>query len=238
LVGDLLPSRLKWDIGKSAWRYARAIKYILLFLLAVLFGLTRDFSLLQGDPLITFFSGAMGKLTLGIVAAVFTLSLFSNRFWCRNLCPAGAFLSLLNGVRLFRRIQPPRYPAYCDMGVETADDLDCLHCDRCAIARHSRESGNPATPVPWQKNAFALALFLVAAAFCAGTFQQLERILPAMTAPSAGLPGSSGKPRDINTDTFKRLMQERKLSDHPAEFSTPVLMQEAPPESGASTTKN
>ena len=35
------------------------------------------------------------------------LSLFYARFWCRNLCPAGAFLSLLNGVRLLRRFVPP-----------------------------------------------------------------------------------------------------------------------------------
>ncbi|HNT88474.1 MAG TPA: 4Fe-4S binding protein, partial [Candidatus Hydrogenedentes bacterium] len=60
------------------------------------------------------------------------LSFPYRRFWCRNLCPAGAFLALLNRPRILRRLSPPTHPARCDLGVRNAEELDCIRCDRCA----------------------------------------------------------------------------------------------------------
>ncbi|MHC4730375.1 MAG: 4Fe-4S binding protein [Planctomycetota bacterium] len=134
LVGDLRRRRFATDPHPSVWRYGRAVKYALLALLAVLFAWTRDYGVLGADPLITFFGDAGGVFLLGIAAVA--LSLVFRRFWCRNLCPAGAFLALLNGVTLLRRLLPRAQVGRCDLGVRSTDELDCLRCDRC---RHEEE---------------------------------------------------------------------------------------------------
>ena len=69
-----------------------------------------------------------------LAVLVIGLSIVFRRFWCRSLCPAGAFLALLNGVRLFKRVVPHTEPARCDLGVRSAAELDCICCDRCRHA--------------------------------------------------------------------------------------------------------
>lgn len=136
LLGDLRPKRFATDPDKSVWRYARLVKYVLLFLLTALFAFTRDSAVLTADPLITFFGSARGGTVLILALIVLALSIFYHRFWCRNLCPAGAFLAMLKSVRILKRISPPTFPNRCDLGVRNVDELDCLHCDRC---RHANE---------------------------------------------------------------------------------------------------
>ena len=135
LLGDLKGRKVSSDPGKEIWRWGRGVKYALLALLAVAFALTRDPGVLQGDPLITFFSGLstgrLGSWAFALGAAGVCLSLIFRRFWCRNLCPAGAFLALVGGVKLLARFLPQVRPRRCDLGVRTASDLDCLGCDRC-----------------------------------------------------------------------------------------------------------
>jgi spermidine synthase len=131
LAGDLRPSRWPTDPGKLVWRYGRFVKYALLFVLTSLFALTRDSSVLRADPLTTIFGAARDLLLIAIGVAALAISFFFRRFWCRNLCPAGAFLSLLNGIRLLKRFFPAPRPTACDLGVRSHRDLDCIHCDRC-----------------------------------------------------------------------------------------------------------
>jgi len=136
LVGDLRPGRLDTDPPKKVWRYARAVKYLLLALLVVLFGLTRNSGVLSADPLLTVFSRHRDLSILCVAIGLVALSFVFRRFWCRNLCPAGAFLALLCRVRLLRRLTPRAEPARCDLGVRAAGELDCLCCDRC---RHAKD---------------------------------------------------------------------------------------------------
>jgi len=135
LAGEWRPRDARAAPDKAVWRYTRWVKYGLLLLVVVLFALTRDPVVLSADPLVTFFSGARDWTVLGIGLGVIALSALYPRFWCRNLCPAGAFLSLLNRLRLLRKLSPPVFPARCDMGVIHARELDCLRCDRC---RHEK----------------------------------------------------------------------------------------------------
>jgi len=135
LIGDLRPGRLQSDPRKRFWRYGRFAKYLLLFLFLLLFVITDDFSVLYADPLITVFSAARDQLTTFFALSLLILAFFFRRFWCRNLCPAGAFLALLGGIRLFRRFLPETRPERCDLGVIHRSDLDCLQCDRC---RHEK----------------------------------------------------------------------------------------------------
>lgn len=135
LVGDCRPRGLDTGPSKPVWRYMRWVKYGLLCLLAVLFALTRDFTLFGVDPLVTFWGQGRGGTALYLALAVLALSFFFPRFWCRNLCPAGAFLALFKKVRVFRRLSPSTFPARCDLGVRNTEELDCIHCDRCAHAK-------------------------------------------------------------------------------------------------------
>jgi Na+-translocating ferredoxin:NAD+ oxidoreductase RnfG subunit len=135
LVGDLRPRRLDTDPPKKIWRYGRAVKYLLLALLVVLFALTRDYRVLSADPLLTVFSSHRDLSILCVAVGLVALSFVFRRFWCRNLCPAGAFLSLLCGAKLLGRLMPRAGPARCDLGVRAAKELDCLCCDRCRHAK-------------------------------------------------------------------------------------------------------
>jgi hypothetical protein len=134
LVGELRPRRVDTDPDKAVWRHGRFVKYKLLLLLALVFAVTRDYSVLAADPLTTVFSAGRGGTPLLIAAGALGLAVVFRRFWCRNLCPAGAFLSLLNGLRLIRRLSPDTRPAACDLGVRHGRELDCLRCDRCLHA--------------------------------------------------------------------------------------------------------
>jgi hypothetical protein len=136
LVGDLRPRALPADPQPGSWQLGRATKYALLALPALLFALTRDPVVLMGDPLITFFSSSGTEWIFWFAVTALALSLVFRRFWCRNLCPAGAFLALFNRVQLLRRIVPRTQPGRCDLGVRSVRDLDCLCCDRCRRETH------------------------------------------------------------------------------------------------------
>ena len=128
LVGEVWPQP---QPGKNAWRYARQLKYLLLFLLVILFACFRDYGVLSADPLTTLFSALRSREVLLLGVVVLVLAVPYRRFWCRNLCPAGAFLALLNKVQLLRRVTPRPRPTHCDLGVRNLDELDCIRCDRC-----------------------------------------------------------------------------------------------------------
>ncbi len=136
LAGDLRPHRLDLDPSKRAWRYGRALKYVLLFILVLAFSLSREQAVLSADPLITFFSTLREETAFVFGLSMVALAFFFRRFWCRNLCPAGAFLSLLNRVRLLRGLSPEPRPRFCDLGVRNTRELDCIRCDRC---RHGKK---------------------------------------------------------------------------------------------------
>lgn len=216
-LGDLVPGG-RHIPEKRIWRYGRAVKYVFLFSLLVLYACARDGSLLRGDILITIFGSARERLIVLLAVIVLALSTLSPRFWCRNLCPAGAFLSLINGIRLLRRWMPPSYPGRCHLGVNTRTELDCIHCDRC-LNPLAKVSARPEAGEAWRLNiVFLLCVLLV----FVGVF--------ALSATSVGnwfldmqkqeMPAGVGKPRDIDTLLFKRKMQEGSLSDHEADFYT------------------
>ncbi len=211
---NLIPSR-------RAWRYTRGIKYLLLFMVVIVFAATRDYTVLQADPLIAFFTFPKG-MALVFGTACIGLSAFFPRFWCRNLCPAGAFLSLLSGLHVFRRWMPARRPAHCDMGVITLRDLDCLHCDRCMVAAGpERTPSREVSPL-----SFHGAVAVAALVFLGLTVSHSAAYFNAQTIESAAQ-GAGGKSRNVDLEKVQEMIRRHQLSDHPAEFSV------APPETSA-----
>ena len=227
LIGDV---GLRLKIGRQprreTWKYTRVIKWAVLFLLVVLFGVRRDLDVLRADPLITFFGSHADRLVAGLAFAALGISLVFGRFWCRNVCPSGAFLSLINGARLhglpmLRRIVPGRLPGRCDLGVGTQDELDCICCNRCRDGRQ-----HPAKAGETSLNRLPDWTFVVVAAAMALAVVgvSLTGWAPATSAraPAAMVQAVSGQPRDVDLEKVRKMVRGGLLSDHPADFTTPL----------------
>ena len=131
------PKRRKRRIEANRYRRLFGIKYFVLvvFLVLALFGVTQvglldpislltrslSASLLPAAGVAT--GGALAERTfqfgwvLGvIVSALFMLNAVIPRFFCRTICPLGAFLGVVSRLSLFH--------------VRRSDER-CIHCDKC-----------------------------------------------------------------------------------------------------------
>ena len=231
------------------WRYVRLVKYVLLFVLVGVFALTWDRRLTSADPLVTVFGGERAVAVTLLVIGILLLSLVFPRFWCRALCPAGAFLSLLNGLRWYRKLFPGINPHRCPYGIGKADELDCLCCYRCRAAGREKKTGRAG----WGAREIGLA---AAAAVCAvmvtalaaGSLRKAGKEEQAATSathrvspPVPGIPepvtGAVGTPaRDADIEKIKRMIREGKLSGHEAKhyrtFGEEPEKKDPPAESG------
>ena len=135
----LLRKGLRQSVSASVETAGRYVKFVALALLLCLFLVTGDSIWVSFSPLQHFFQGhGLAAFTGRMETWVFLLcfvalfaSVFYFRFWCRYLCPAGAFLALFNKVRILRRYAPQPIPARCDLGLKSPDDVDCIRCHRC-----------------------------------------------------------------------------------------------------------
>jgi polyferredoxin len=85
----------------------------------------------------------MTAVTLMIFGTIIFLNRLAPRFWCRHLCPLGAFLSLLSPLGVFKRRvsdecnQCMACQKSCPMGAIDEDPLktrgpECIQCRECA----------------------------------------------------------------------------------------------------------
>ena len=85
-------------------------------------------------------------LTAAVFAGILILEVIERRFWCRNLCPLGAFLNLLSRTGLVRRSvesscsRCARCERDCPTGAIPMNDFtqtrggECIQCLRCQRA--------------------------------------------------------------------------------------------------------
>ncbi|WP_295444125.1 4Fe-4S binding protein [uncultured Thiodictyon sp.] len=116
---------------RSLEQAARSLKFLLLAVLLVLVWTTGESAWATFNPMQHCFGSRFGGWMLGLTSAVLAASLVYYRFWCRYLCPLGAFLALGNKLALLQRLAPPRRFSHCDLGVKGEYDLDCIRCQRC-----------------------------------------------------------------------------------------------------------
>lgn len=116
---------------KIAWRWARWIKYSLLACGVGIFLAAPHARIEDLDPLTLAFASDVPRKMGITVLALIAISVFVPRFWCRVMCPTGAWLSLVAVLRPFERWWPRIQPRACDLGVRGRTDLDCITCDRC-----------------------------------------------------------------------------------------------------------
>lgn len=205
-------------------RKARFVKYIVLFVLIIVFFLSVDRTTLTADPLISFFnnlqfSPAIGGSMLAIVTIIFIGSLFYTRFWCRYLCPAGAFLALLNNIGLLKRYLPPKRFTRCEFGLTASDHSDCIYCDRCRYERHKPVLSEVEGTRDRRQSRYFVAVVVIIAIFVSlVSINRLREVLPAGLSQPFISAGSTGLPRDVDLQRVHTLMEQKRLSDREAEF--------------------
>ncbi len=222
VLGYVLPARFRPCVSSEQMRRARFIKYIVLFVIIAAFFLSRSFDTLAGDPLIRIFSpgfllGNYDKLFWVIIVITFIGSLFYSRFWCRYLCPAGAFLSLFNKLAIFSRFLPPKHYAHCEYGVSYKDRGDCIYCDKC---RFERKPAPPAVDEPFGgfgSRGLIVLVLVVAVSISIISAGGVIRELPSGAGAAEIMP-SAGQPRNVDLQKVRGLIRGNKLSDREAEY--------------------
>ena len=218
LLSYILPGRFKPPISNGSMRKARFVKYIILLIVLIVFFASRDRTTLTADPLISIFSRQFTthdfrSTLLFVVAAALIGSIFWPRFWCRYLCPAGAFLSLLNHVAILKRYLPAKKFGKCQFGLTGRDNMDCIQCDKCRFEKFD----SSATKRRESAGAFAACVLIVALFVSAVSADRFLEVIPA--GPEMGavsVPG--GQPRDVDVQRVRTMIREKKLSDKEADF--------------------
>jgi len=224
LLGYVVPDRLKHPITLEKMRKARFVKYGVLFIFIILFFSSRSRSTLATDPLISFFNLQFWKWSMIVIVTVALIgSVFYVRFWCRYLCPAGAFLSLLNDVAILKRYLPAKRFAKCEFGLTAKDHLDCIYCDRCRYQTKDRrpktkdlglESCVPSTAlgaglglVSFVSRYFVAAVFVVAILISTVSISRFLQVIPTGLSQPTVSTASGGQPRDIDLQRVRTLIE-------------------------------
>ncbi len=126
-------------------RVARYLKYLILAGALIAFWISGDRAFVLWSPMDTLFAFKIAGAAAGLAVVVFAAALFYFRFWCRYLCPVGAFFALFNKIALLWKLAPPRVYSRCDLGAQGSFHLDCLKCNRC-VQSGAEESMKPIRP--------------------------------------------------------------------------------------------
>jgi polyferredoxin len=207
---------------------------VLLVFITVFF-LSRNRATLAADPLISIFNlrfsvsnlrltslNWQGSMWLIVIIAVAGAILYP-RFWCRYVCPAGAFLSLFNNIVILKKLLPAKWFGRCEFGLTAKDQMDCIYCNRCRYAGKivaKEEALPPITPVPanflWR---FLVPSVLIAAIFVSATsIDKLLEVAPVGTDYSVTASASAGQPRNVDLQRVRTMIEQKQLSDREAEF--------------------
>lgn len=115
----------------------RWIKYVFLIILLASCFILHKSSIGAAEVYVTLFFGigswAAGALLIIVVFASF----FYQRFWCRYLCPCGAFLALIAQLKRYKNLKNGAPSG--DYGL-CADAAECFYCSKCFRADLSKST--------------------------------------------------------------------------------------------------
>jgi len=225
LLAAATPKKLRLEPGVLVRRYGRCGRYVLLFLLVLMFGVGLDAGIGNVDPLTTFFGENRTGWVLTLAICLFVVNFFYERFWCRFLCPAGAFLAMLNRLRLLKRFLPLTRPGRCPYDVMSVNDSDCIMCDRCrepgtatATCRNAGQTKGRSYPAL----ICALLIVMFALLIANRAFQTWKEALAEPAARVGPAHVVSSRARDVDRREIERLIERGRLSDQEALYYEPV----------------
>lgn len=142
--------KIEFKINKDLDKLFKLIKYfILLFIIIVIWTLGfsnfNKFNPWDAFAEITQFPPSISNIiALSVLILIFIGAIFIERFFCRYLCPLGAFLSLLQALRIVKIDKNKstclngcrRCTTSCSMGidldkVDKVNSIECIQCMNC-----------------------------------------------------------------------------------------------------------
>jgi polyferredoxin len=146
-LGRKIGIRKDFELPEKADRYARYLKYIILILIAYYSYRVGDLFFRNYDPynaLMHFGNEYEEKVAAYSILGLIVISaLFSKNWWCRYLCPMGAFLAIIKKISPFRihrnsltcvscGLCNSSCPANIDVkGLQVIGSADCISCLNC-----------------------------------------------------------------------------------------------------------
>jgi len=228
LLGYIVPGRFKQPVATDKMRKARFVKYVVLFVLVIVFFLSRNRTTLATDPLIEIFNFRFSiynfqSSMLLILAVALIGSIFYTRFWCWYLCPVGAFLSLLNNGGVLKRYLPAKRFGSCEFGLTGKDKKDCLYCDRCryqpiTAVKKERLPRPHYAPAKLLSRYFVVGVLIAAILVSTVSVSRFLQVIPSGFGQSAVSVSSGGQPRDVDLQRIRTMIRQKRLSDQEAEF--------------------
>jgi len=231
LIGSLLSNRFKHPLDLATLQKARFIKYVMLFVLLTFFFISTDKTTLTVDPLTSAFNLTSPQRVLTLLSRPAALlliialagSLLYSRFWCRYLCPTGAFLALANAIAPLKRLLPAKKFGRCRFGLTPTDQADCIHCDRCRF--HEQQPLKmlvpTATRTPPPALLFRCLIPIVTVTAILLTATSARYFLTAVSLrlqPAQAPTTSAGQSRIVDLNRLRTLIKQKRLSDKEALF--------------------
>lgn len=230
LIGRLRPASWRTDPAASAWQRGRTVKYVLLAGIVILFAVKLDTGLASPDPLVTAFARRRTAVAAAGGTGLLVLAFVYGRFWCRTLCPAGAFLALFNRLRLLRRFVPPVNYRRCVYGVTGAGELDCICCDRCRLTSDAERAALAAARSRATGRGRGHIFLLLVAALSLALFWRMAAVSQRGETDAAAGPlrAPAGAMRRVDMPRLRGLIEEGRLSDREAMHYSPAAAPDAP----------
>lgn len=233
IVNCILPEKLKIKISAESMRIAFLIKYFLLFTIVVLFFLSWSRLVCQWDPLLEAFSPRRKNVVILTCLIALAGSMFHPRLWCRYLCPAGAFLSIINSIALLKKYLPVKTYGNCNIGISGSQQPDCIQCDLCRPEFHVKKQSEAFSLSKSGSYLFLVAIILVGIFLAGDSFIAYQKSFlketpatsPALSQekdvfkPVAAPPFIPVKKGFFDQKKIKELIKENRLSDKDADFS-------------------
>lgn len=209
---SLIGKRLGFNtpITHGMARDARRLRYGLLVAGLVGFWLSSgNRAFVSFSPMQFVFSGKASLLVWLLAALIAIACLRHFRFWCRAFCPAGAALALFNHVGLLDRFLRRRRAASCDVGMASAQDVDCLRCNRCVEGMDSARArpGGARSLV-----AFTVVTLLLIGAIIVSDLRRDA----SQSVDSGSVVEGAYRGRDVDRARLDRALQSGQIVEHEA----------------------
>ncbi len=224
LLGYVVPERFKRPIPVETMQKARFVKYVVLFVVIIVFFFSRNRTTLAADPLILIFNFQFWQLSILLIVTIALIgSVFYTRFWCRYLCPVGAFLSLFNKVVILKRYLPAKKFGRCEFGLTAKDHLDCIYCDRCryqpkASVKEERLPRPDLASANLLSRSLVVVVFVVAILVSVVSINRFMQVAGTTISQQAISMAAGGQPRDVDLQRIRTMIEQNRLSDREAEF--------------------